>query len=331
MNLQKPANASRATSILGNLILAPMSGYNDQPFRRLCRQLGATAVYTGLLASNAIVYGPKPLGSRRTESMLRFHPEEQPLVVQLFGSEVEVLVEAARKVESLGPAMIDINLGCAKRKVVKSGAGAALLDDVGEIGRLFAGLSSALSVPVSGKIRLGQDESSRNYIEIARVMEANGAALVAVHGRTAEQGYQGDADWDAIAEVKATVRIPVLASGDVKTPQDIDDLRAHTGCDGVMIGRAALGHPWIFQRRRRGEVPWAERVPVIQQHLDMMVDFHGAYHGVRRFRKHLHQYLRGTSVPRAKRRHMMRCGEAKTLAQLLSDALSSNETYHQEL
>jgi nifR3 family TIM-barrel protein len=306
------------------VILAPMSGYNDQPFRRLCRRFGADVVYTGLLAANAIVYGPVSAESR-TASMLRFHPEEHPLVVQIFGSEIDNLVKAARSIETLGPTMIDVNLGCAKRKVIKTGAGSALLGDVDKIGRLFAGLSRALSIPVSGKIRLGQDGASRNYIEVARAMEANGAALIAVHGRTAAQGYRGDADWEAIAEVNAAVDIPVVAGGDVRTPRDIDAIRAHTGCDGVMIGRAALGHPWIFQRRRRDEVPWSERLSVIHEHLEMTVDFHGPYHGVRRFRKHLHKYLLNSGIPRTDRRRMMRCGEVDELKRLLSNARAAGK------
>ena len=224
-------------------------------------------MYTGLLSSNAIVYGPGPFGNSATAEMLLFHPDEFPVVCQLFGSDDEVIVEAARKVESLGMTAIDINLGCAKPKVAGSGAGASLLRDPAGIARLFAHLTQAVDVPVSGKIRLGWDAESRNYLEVARALADNGAALIAVHGRTAVQGYLGSADWGAIAEVKRAVAVPVLASGDVQTPADIDRILEVTGCDGVMIGRGAIGNPWIFEGRHRDEIPWPERLPVIQEHL----------------------------------------------------------------
>lgn len=306
--------------VRGPLVLAPMSGYNDQPFRRLCRRFGAALVYTGLLSSKAIIHGPHRLGSPRSQDMLRFHPEEEPLVCQLFGDTGSEIAEAARRIQDLGMAVIDLNLGCAAPKVAEAGSGAALLRDPAKVGAIFARLTAAVSLPVTGKIRLGWDDDARNYLEVARVMEANGAAMIAVHGRTAEQAYRGTADWDAIAEVKAAVRVPVLASGDVRAAADIDRILAHTGCDGVMIGRAAMGNPWIFRRRDRAGVPWAERKPVIREHLALMVDFHGAYHGVRRFRKHLKWYLRSSGLGRRVRGGLMRCNDADILDQRLAES-----------
>lgn len=315
-----PAFWLGGTPVRGRLVLAPMSGYNDQPFRRLCRRFGASLVYTGLLSSNAMVFGPGTLGNPRTEEMLRFHPEEYPVVCQLFGSDERLIIEAARKVAGLGVAAVDINLGCAKPKVADSGAGASMLGDVRAIGRLFAGLTQALSVPVTGKMRLGLDDDSRNYLEVARAMEDSGAALIAVHGRTAEQGYRGFADWAAIAEVKQAVGVPVLASGDVKEPGDIDRILAQTGCDGVMIGRAAIGNPWIFAGGHRPEIPWTARVGLIREHLQMMVAFHGSHHGVRRFRKHLREYLLSSGVSRRDRAALMHCDDAGQLEALLAGA-----------
>ncbi|MCU0522200.1 MAG: tRNA-dihydrouridine synthase, partial [Anaerolineae bacterium] len=231
-----------------------------------------------------------------------------------------LIIEAARKVESLGAAAIDINLGCATPKVAGSGAGASMLGDVGAIARLFAGLTRALSMPVSGKIRLGLDEDSRNYLEVARAIAGNGAALIAVHGRTAAQAYRGSADWAAIAEVKQAVDIPVLASGDVKEPSDVDRILEATGCDGVMIGRAAIGNPWIFQGLGRGALPWASRVPLVLEHLQMMVDFHGVHHGVRRFRKHLREYLVSSGISRRNRAVLLACDDADRLRELLTGA-----------
>jgi nifR3 family TIM-barrel protein len=309
---EKPAFFIRDLPIHGDLILAPLSGYNDQPFRRLCREFGAALTYTGLLAVNAI-FG----GSRRTSEMLRFHPAERPLAAQIFGSDEETIEAAARFIEPLGIDVLDVNLGCAEPKVVKGGGGAALLQDPAKIGRIFARLARALSIPVTAKIRLGWDEAGRNYLEVARVLEDNGAALIAVHGRTAVQAYSGAADWDAIAEVKQAVHVPVLASGDVRSVADIDRIRRHTGCNGVMIGRAAVGNPWLFRRLDLAQVPLEERVPVISRHLRWMVDFHGPLHGVQRFRKHLLGYLRETCVARRVRRQLLQCDDPDRLLMML--------------
>ena len=301
----------------GRLVLAPMSGYNDQPFRRLCRRFGAALVYTGLVSAKAIVYGPAPLGNPRTAEMLQFHPDETPVMCQLFGDDAPVIVEAARRVEPLGMVGIDINLGCAKPKVAGSGAGASMLRDPVGIGQLFASLTRSLSLPVSGKIRLGWDDGSRNHVEVARALADHGASLIAVHGRTAVQGYRGTADWEAIAEVKQAVTIPVLASGDVKEPEDVERILEATGCDGVMIGRGAIGNPWIFEGRHRDEIPWGERAALVREHLRMMVAFHGEVHGVHRFRKHLRGYLSTSGVPRQERHRMMHCEDVEHLTALL--------------
>ena len=275
-------------------------------------------VYTGLLSASAILYG-----SQRSEEMLRFHPDEHPLACQLFGSDVEMLAKAARAVETLDIDTLDFNMGCAEPKIVKGGHGAALLKDPAQIGRIVARLVKTVRVPVTGKIRLGWDAGSRNYLEVAHILEDSGAALIAVHGRTAEQQYTGVADWDAIAEVKQAVHIPVLASGDVKCVADIPRIQAHTGCDGVMIGRTAIGNPWIFQQRDLPDIPLAERAPVIVEHLRRMVDFHGEVQGHRRFRKHLRRYLTNTDISRQQRRAFLHCedfGQFVALVESLTSA-----------
>jgi len=309
-----PAFFIRDLPIHGPLILAPLSGYNDQPFRRLCLEFGAALVYTGLLSASAILYG-----SQRSEEMLRFHADEHPLACQLFGSDADMLEKAARAVEALGIDVLDFNMGCAEPKIVKGGYGAALLKNPAQIGRIMERLVRAVRVPVTGKIRLGWDAGSRTYMEIAHILEDSGAAMIAIHGRTADQQYTGFADWDAIAEVKQAMRIPVIASGDVKCAADIPRILAHTGCDGVMIGRTAIGNPWIFQRRDLPEIPWAERKPVILEHLRRMVDFHGEVQGHRRFRKHLRRYLTSTNVSRQQRRAFLHCEDLATFTALLEN------------
>jgi len=309
-----PAFFIRDVPIHGPLILAPLSGYNDQPFRRLCLEFGAALVYTGLLSASAILYG-----SQRSREMLRFHADEHPLACQLFGSDADMLAKAARAVEALGIDLLDFNMGCAEPKIVKGGYGSALLKDPALIERIVTRLVTTVRVPVTGKIRLGWDAGSRNHLEVARILEDSGAAMIAVHGRTADQQYTGLADWDAIAEVKQAVRVPVIASGDVKCAADIPRIQAHTNCDGVMIGRAAIGNPWIFQRRDLSDVQWAERVPVIMEHLRRMVDFHGEVQGHRRFRKHLRRYLTSTDVSRQQRRAFLHCEDFGTFTALLEN------------
>ena len=306
--------------VYGELVLAPMSGFNDQPFRRLCQAYGAALTYTGLLAANSIMYGAYKYGNRRTDEMLRLHPEEHPLVCQLFGSDEEILESAAQKILPLNMDVIDVNMGCAKYKIIRGGAGSALLREPAKMGRIMRRLSHNLPLPVTGKIRLGwneDDKHNRHYLDLARVLEDNGAAMVAVHGRTAKQGYQGEADWDAIAEIKQILHVPVLASGDVKCTGDIQRMRVHTGCDAVMIGRAAIGNPWIFQYLDRDDVPWVDRLPIVLQHLESMLAFHGSYHGLHRFRKHLRGYLRRSGLPRWYRSHMLVCDDADVLVKLL--------------
>ena len=315
-----PTFLIRTLPIYGDLVLAPMSGYNDQPFRRLCREFGAALVYTGLIAVNALFYSDRPLGPPRSEDLLRFHPEEHPLVCQIFGSEVEPVVAAARRIQALGVDVLDLNIGCAEPKVTRSGAGAALLREPLKIAKIVSALVRQLTVPVTGKIRLGWDEPSRNYLEVARILEESGAALIAVHGRTAEQAYLGTADWDAIAAVKQAVRVPVLGSGDIVYAADIARMKQHTGCDAVMIGRAAIGNPWIFRGEERFAVSWGERVPVIRRHLMAMMDFHGPWHGVQRFRKHLRGYFLSSGVHRRLRGAMMACNHADQLLDMLEES-----------
>ncbi len=320
MSMTKATFMIRDLPVYGDLALAPMSGYNDWPFRRLCREFGAALIYTGLLSAQGILYG-----SPRTREMLIFHPDERPLVCQIFGGEAHTLVAAAHVVVEAGADVLDVNLGCPEPKVVKKGYGAALLKDPVRIGRLFAYLTRGVSLPVTGKIRLGWDATSRNYLEVARALEENGAALIAVHGRTADQFYLGEADWDAIAEVKQAVSVPVLASGDVRCVADIARIQAHTGCDGVMIGRAAVGNPWIFRRRDRETVSLAERVPVMVRHLRDMVAEAGVYRGIVCFRKHLSDYLRHAGLPRALRAEMASCDDLERLVALLERSVKYQE------
>lgn len=281
----------RDIPVYGDLILSPMAGFSDLPYRSLCFNYGSAMSYTEFVAAEAIAQGKRL--NERTARMLAFAPHEKPIVFQIFGNSVELLVEAAQRIEPLGASIIDVNMGCSVRKVSGRGAGAGLLREPAKIGRIFAALTRTLAVPVTGKIRLGWDEDSLNYREVVRAMTDNGASTVAVHGRTKEQGYRGQANWDAIAEIVDFSPVPVIGNGDVTTVADIAAIQAQTGCAAVMIGRGAIGHPWIFQRRDRNEVRFAEKALFIRRHFGLMLDFYGEELALILVRKHIARYLKG--------------------------------------
>ena len=289
-----------------------MDGYSDLPFRVLCREYGSAMSYTEFVAAEAVIHNAK-----KAMRMFDYAPMEKPcLSFQIFGADEDKIVLAAQKLEQLQPGIIDLNMGCSVPNVSGRGAGAGLLRDPAKIGRIFYRMSRTVSVPVTGKIRLGWDHQSRNYREVARMLEDNGASLVAVHARTKEMKYNGHADWDAIAEVKQAVKIPVIGNGDVKTADDIDRMKAHTGCDGVMIARAAIGNPWIFQRRNRAEVTVQEMVALSKRHLQLMVDYYGDF-GLILFRKHAVKYIHGLPGAAEMRGQLVTCKSPTLFVELL--------------
>lgn len=275
--------------IFGELILAPMDGFTDSPFRILCRQLGSAMSYTEFVNVDEVAFSRNPESAANLK--LRFSERERPIAFQIYGHLEDRLVETARRLQDRGPDIIDINLGCSIRKIAERGAGAGMLKDPAKIGRLFARLSAELKIPVSAKIRLGWDERSRNYLEVARALEENGCRLIAVHARTKDQAFAGPVDWDAIAEIKQRARIPILGNGNVRTIADIEAMKRQTGCDGVMIGRAAIGHPWIFSRRDKEQVPVEECVRMARRHLELMIGLYGPRLGPVIFRKDAVRYV----------------------------------------
>lgn len=298
----QPTFYVRDVPVYGDLILSPMDGFSDLPYRLICREYGSAMSYTEFTACEAILRGAKP-----ALRQLDYDPREKPqLTFQIFDSDEDRIVACAQKIEQLGPGIIDLNMGCSVSSVSGRGAGAGLLRDPQKIARIFNRLSRAVRVPVTAKIRLGWDARSRNYLEVARILEDNGASLIAVHGRTKEQAYKGFADWDAIAEVKQAVKIPVIGNGDVKTVADIARIKAHTGCDGVMIGRAAIGNPWIFQRKDRHEVTVEEVIALLKRHLRAMIEYYGD-HGLILFRKHAVKYMQGMPHVAALRAQLVTC------------------------
>jgi tRNA-dihydrouridine synthase B len=287
--------------IYGDLILAPMDGYSDLPFRSVCRELGSALSYTEFINTRDVLSKRHPLLPRR----LAYLEEERPVVYQIFDSEPERLLKAAQMLQEHHPDIIDINMGCSVPKISGRGAGAGLLREPQKVAQIFSMLAHDLDVPVTAKIRLGWDEETRNYLEIARIVEENGGSLLAVHARTRCQGFRGEAEWEAIAEIKQAVSIPVVANGDVRTVADIERIKQVTGCEAVMIGRAAVGNPWIFSRLDRLQVPSELVRSTMLRHLEKMIDFYGPDLGLMRFRKHASRYLTPLGLAPETRRRLL--------------------------
>ena len=279
------------------VFLAPMAGVTDLPYRILARELGCGLVYSEMVSDKGINYR-----SGHTLEMLKTEKAERPISLQLFGADPHSISEAAKYLESLGVAdILDINMGCPAPKVTKNHEGSALMKTPKIAFSIMESVVKAVKLPVTVKFRKGWDAQSVNVVEMAKLAEQAGIAAVAVHGRTREAYYSGQADWDIIAEVKQRINIPVIGNGDIRTCRDMDKIFAHTRCDAVMIGRAAQGNPWIFRQLTHylatGEelppVTFAERSKIIVRHLDMLIDYKGAYIGPREMRKHATWYTKG--------------------------------------
>ncbi len=278
------------------LILAPMAGVTDLPFRLLCREQGCGAVYTEMVSAKAIYYK-----NRNTKTLMEVDPAEGPVALQLFGSDPDILSRMAAQAEEGPYAWIDINMGCPVPKVVGNGEGSALMKDPRLVEQILTATVKRVKKPVTVKIRKGFDSASVNAVEIARIAESCGAAAVAVHGRTREQYYSGTADWEIVRQVKEAVKIPVLGNGDVFAPEDAARMMEATGCDGVLIARGARGNPWIFSRSlhylETGEVlplPSARDIrQEILRHLELQIQYKGPVLGIMEMRKHAAWYTAG--------------------------------------
>lgn len=278
------------------VFLAPMAGITDLPFRVICKEYGADVMITEMVSTRGLCYG-----DRKTESLLQVSPSEHPVGVQLFGNDPEFFSKAIERIKDYPFDFININMGCPTPKIVKNGDGCALMKEPALAGEIIRESAKASKVPVTVKIRKGWDEGSVNAVEFSKMAESSGAALVIIHGRTREQFYSGKADWDIIREVKEAVKIPVIGNGDVFSAEDALSMLERTGCDGIMVGRGALGNPFIFREIKHylktGEkLPkptLEERKQVIYRHLDLALEFHGEKVGLLEMRKHIAWYLKG--------------------------------------
>jgi len=278
----------------GNIFLAPMAGITDIPYRRIMKRFGAALVYSEMISANGLVRA-----GAKTRQLMLSSPEEQPLGIQLFGSDPEIMAEAAREAAPYAQ-LIDLNFGCPAKKVIRAGAGCALMRNPERIGRIVAAVRNATSLPLTVKIRAGWDNDSVNYLEVARLAAAEGADAVTLHPRTRSQGFGGKADWSLIRRLKNAIDVPVIGSGDIFTPEDGLEMERNTGCDAIMVGRGSFGNPWLLQNihNLQNELPLQvpsrlERYCTLRDHWQMFIHFYGPRRAVGHMRKHLAWYARG--------------------------------------
>lgn len=278
-----------------NIVLAPMAGITDLPFRVLAKRFGESLVYTEMVSAKALFYGDE-----KTKKLLNMKNEKKPIAVQIFGSDVESMVYATKYLQDKAD-IIDINMGCPAPKVVKNGDGSKLLLNLDLVNKIVTNVVKTSNIPVTVKIRKGWDDKNIVAIQVAKIIEEAGASAITVHGRTREEFYSGNADWNIIKEIKEAVKIPVIGNGDINSPESAKKMFEMTGVDGIMIGRACLGNPWIFSEveyylkngKKLPEVSVSEKYNVILEHFELLLKEKGEYTATREIRKHISWYVKG--------------------------------------
>lgn len=305
-----------------NLILAPMAGVTDLPFRLLCKEQGCGLLYTEMVSAKAVLYHNK-----NTDVLLKTEPQERPIALQLFGSEPEILAQIAVKLEEEPYDIFDVNMGCPVPKIVNNGEGSALMRNPALAAEIIRKMTKAVKKPVTVKIRKGFTEKEVNAVELAKRLEDAGAAAVAVHGRTREQYYSGEADWDIIRRVKEAVKIPVIGNGDIVSPEKAKEMLESTGCDALMIGRGARGNPWLFSQileylktgHYQAKPPVEEVKKMILAHARLQLKYKGEYIGIREMRKHVAWYTTGYSHSAQLRNKVNAVETYEELEELITD------------
>lgn len=311
--------------LANNVFLAPMAGVTDMAYRAICKQFGCGLTYTEMVSAKGMYYK-----SENTKELMALAPEEQPAAIQIFGSDADIMASIAAEVQSAGADIIDINMGCPTPKIVKNGDGSALMQRPKLVAEIVKKVSAAVTVPVTVKIRKGWDDNNVNAVEIAQAAEESGAKAITVHGRTREQFYTGQADWEIIEKVKQAVKIPVVGNGDVVSPETAKKMLELTGCDAVMIGRGAEGNPWIFRRviqyLKDGtllpEPIYAEKVEMAIYHLKQTIELKGEMLGVKEMRKHLAWYLKGMPGSNIVKTEVFKLDKAEEVERLLQAYLN---------
>lgn len=332
INRKNKDNGSATANIYGStfpVILGPMAGVTDLAFRLLCKEQGCDVVVTEMISAKALYYGNK-----NTIPLLQTDERETPAGVQIFGSDPVLMGQMAHKIEDRGFAFIDINMGCPVPKIVNNREGSALMKDPVLAGKIVHEVKKAVALPVTVKFRLGFDETHKNAVEFAKVMEESGADAIAVHGRTREQYYSGKADWEAIRQVKQAVSLPVIANGDIYSGADAIAIREKTGCDGIMVARGSKGNPWIFREIKAylagnpiPEQPTAqERIEMLLRHAALCVEYKGEYTGIREMRKHAAWYTAGLHGSSRLRQEVNQVTTWKELEALLHETGNVNSS-----
>lgn len=301
--------------IKGNLILAPMDGYTDWPFRSICRELGSAVSYTEFVKAEDVLQRPHYI-----QNKIQFTESERPVFIQIYGNRAETLLEAALVMQQARPDGIDINMGCPNRSIAGRGAGAGLMRTPLIAARIIKTLSRSLDLPVTAKIRLGWRDC-QNGLLLSQIIETFGGSLVTVHARSKEQGHEGKPDLAALAEIKEILTIPVLGNGGIRRVTDIDVMIEATNCDGVMIGRGAVINPWIFSRRNREDIQPQEVLDVMREHLDRSLSFYGQEDGLVYFRKFAASYLKPYELDRTTRRELLTETDPARFKQKVRDIL----------
>lgn len=324
--LPAPEWSIGSVSLANRVVLAPMAGITDKAFRIIAGEYGCGLIFTEMISATALAYN-----SNVTKAMLDLSDEQGPINVQIFGSDPEMMAAAARYAIDAGAALIDINMGCPAPKVVKNSEGCALMRDLPLAGKIIRSVVDASSVPVTVKMRKGWDEASVNALELALLAEENGAAAVTVHGRTRGQFYSGAADWDIIRQIKTALKVPVIGNGDIRTPADAREMLVQTGCDAIMVGRGALGNPWIFRQTahflKTGELlpdpTAAMKIELAVRHLHMVAGFKSEYRAVREMRKHIAWYIKGLRDAARVRDKINTAATIESIEQILNEYLTS--------